>query len=152
VSRYTWVPDDPPTDTPSPPETAQDGPSRPAATKRPGGLTPGASGRLAPGPAVAAGYRPGHCSDHPDHRLVIPSQAGHKWDPRKVAVLCTHPDHGAYDADRCRWCGGPLGGVGTYEHGGWVPYAQGNRRQYCADLCRVYAMRARRRMAGERER
>ena len=52
----------------------------------------------------------------------------------------------------CWTCGGPLGGVGTYEHGGWVPYAQGNRRQYCADLCRVYAMRARRRMAGERER
>jgi hypothetical protein len=141
-----WVPE--PTDTPSPPETAHAGPSSPAATKRPGASSPGAGTRLAPAPAVAAGYRPGHCSAHPDHRLVVPSQAGHKWDPRKVAVLCTHPDHGPYDADRCRWCGGPLADPAL----AWVPYAQGNRRQYCADLCRVYAMRARRRMAGERER
>lgn len=87
---------------------------------------------------------PGHCSEHPNQRLVTHRRAGVRWffhNPRTdLPTVCPSTDHTPYDRERCAWCGQSLD---VDLSGRFSP-----KRAYCrrrGDMCRIDAHRARRR-------
>jgi len=93
--------------------------------------------RLESGPSVA----PGTCAIHGEE-LVSHRRAGIRWpyleDPETV---CPDRRHTVYDADRCRFCGAALPPPA-------MRIMRGRFRQtFCSSRHRVYALRARRRVA-----